>query len=40
MNYFDGIKAVREEQNAYYDQLLQSQYSQKTVTNQMVQKTR
>ena len=33
MNYFDGINAIREEQNAFYEQLISSQNEQKTVTS-------
>ena len=33
MNYFDGINAVREEQNAFYEQLIASQKEQKDLTS-------
>ncbi len=36
MNYFDGIKAIREEQNDFYQKLLASQNDQHEITSQMV----
>ena len=36
MNYFDGINAIREEQNAFYEQLIASQKEQKDFTSQIV----
>ena len=40
MNYFDGINAIREEQNAFYEQLIASQREQKDLTSQIVQNVR
>ena len=40
MNYFDGINAIRDEQNAFYEQLIASQKEQKDLTSQVVQNVR
>ena len=40
MSYFDGINAIREERNAYYQELLDSQYKTGDITEILVKKTR
>ena len=40
MNYFDGIKSIRDEQNAYYAQLLKAEADKTNLTSQIVQLTR
>ena len=40
MNYFDGISAIRGEQEAFYRQLLEQESGKKAMTNQLVQRTR
>ena len=40
MNYFDGIKSIRDEQNAYYAQLLKEEADKSNLTSQIVQLTR
>ena len=40
MSYFEGINAIREERNAYYQSLLESQYQTGDITELLVKKTR
>lgn len=40
MNYFEGIQAIREEQNEFYRNLLAQQSDKHEITSQLVQRTR
>ena len=40
MSYFDGINAIREERNAYYQKLLDSQNEECDISKFLVMKTR
>ena len=40
MDYFNGIKALREEQNAFYASLIESQQQTQSYTSQIVKLTR
>ena len=40
MSYFDGINAIREERNAYYQNLLDSQNEEIDISKLLVMKTR
>jgi len=40
MNYFEGINAIREEQNAFYQNLLQQQSTFCSVTSEVLKRTR
>ena len=40
MDYFEGINAIREQQNNYYAQLLEQQLDQNAIIQSQVKKTR